>query len=79
MAIPNESLPRGKYKGRQVDGPPKREADRFQRCRLFGGYIECSIWCGPRITMAVAASRAARRLATRPESQDKVLSRGELF
>jgi hypothetical protein len=40
MAIPNESLPLGKYMGRQVDGSPMREADRFQRCQLCGGYVD---------------------------------------
>jgi hypothetical protein len=40
MAIPSESLPRGKYMGQQVDGPPMRTADRFQRCQLCGGYVD---------------------------------------
>jgi hypothetical protein len=34
-------IPRGKYLGEHVGGPPKDEAEHFVRCSACGGWIDC--------------------------------------
>jgi hypothetical protein len=34
-------IPRGKYLGGHVGGPPKDEAEHFVRCPACGGWIDC--------------------------------------
>ena len=34
-------IPRGKYLGEHVGGPPKDEAEHFVRCPACGGWIDC--------------------------------------
>jgi hypothetical protein len=36
----DEPRPRGTVIGRQVNGPPLSEAERFKRCPLCGGYVD---------------------------------------
>jgi hypothetical protein len=35
------AIPRGRYFGEPVDGPPAGEADHFIRCPACGGWIDC--------------------------------------
>lgn len=34
-------IPRGKYKGERLGGPPKDEAEHFIKCEACGGWIDC--------------------------------------
>ena len=34
-------VPRGKYIGKPVGGPPADEADHFMKCPDCGGWIDC--------------------------------------
>jgi hypothetical protein len=34
-------IPRGKYLGERVGGPPREEAEHFIKCAACGGWIDC--------------------------------------
>lgn len=39
-ARPTMSIPRGKYIGERVGGPPTEDAEHFIRCPACGGWID---------------------------------------